>query len=430
MAASRRLRPRTVRGRATLAVTAVLALALAVGSVVLVSAVRADLRQEAEDTARQQVKTVAELLDSTGADSGGDYVIGPDGDVTRGEPAQPVPDASPAPSPTPSSSAEDESIVETSGDGRYRISTAINLTSTDETLARLLIVLIPGVLLILLLAALLTWYAVGRALAPVEAVRRDAAEITATDLHRRLPVPASHDEISRLATTLNSTLDRLERAVSRLKTFTADVSHELRSPLATLRARLEVAAARPERADWPRVAHEALKDTAQLQNLVSDLLLLARLDAHTPTAHRPLDLADLAHAQTQRLKDDPAVEVRAPAPTPVNGAASQLERLLTNLVDNACRHADSAVRLTVTTDNGQAVVEVSDDGPGIPAADRERVFERFTRLDTARDRDSGGTGLGLAIARSIATAHGGTLTAEDPDPVLGGARLVLRLPHA
>ncbi|MGW0737353.1 sensor histidine kinase [Streptomyces sp. NPDC002851] len=375
-----------------------------------------------------------ELLDAVQARDG-DYSIRSNGKVTQGEPAIPVPEASGAPTsaPTPNAS-RGESVMETSGEGRYRISSQINLTSTHETLARLLALLIPGVLLILLLAALLTWYAVGKALVPVGAVRREAAEITATDLHCRLPVPASHDEISRLATTMNTTLERLDRAVTRLRTFTGDVAHELRSPLATLRARLEVATARPERANWPRVAGEALEEAEQLQHLVDDLLLLARLDAHIPTTRRELDLADVAHAQARRIAgvDGPVVQVHAHEPAIVNGARSQLERLMTNLVDNARRHAHNTVRLTVTTEGEQVVVEVSDDGAGIPEADRERVFDSFVRLDDAGERDSGGTSLGLAIARSTAIAHDGTLTAEDPDPGpgFGGARLVLRLPCA
>ncbi|MFE7131072.1 sensor histidine kinase [Streptomyces sp. NPDC057638] len=431
---ARRVVPATVRGRMTLAVAAVLAVALTAGAAVLLTTVRGDLWQSARNSSQRQADLAVALMERAGRDDSRAYSI----DGVEVSDARldlvPVPDATSGPSlerrsPAPGISGGSKEYA-FSADGRYRAQSPVDFTAAEDTLRGMLILLATGVLLIVLLGALLTWVTVGRALAPVEAVRREAAEITANDLHRRLPVPPVRDEISRLATTLNTTLDRLDRAVTRLRTFTGDVSHELRGPLTTLRTRLELALARPESAHWPEVAAEALEDTGHLQALVSDLLLLARLDAHHTPHHRQVDLASLVRDQARRPGATPAPGVDAPGPAPVRGDAAQLTRLLANLLTNARRHAATTVRVRVAVGDRDVVLEVADDGPGIPAGDRERVFDRFTRLDDARTRQDGGTGLGLAIARSIATAHGGTLTAQAPAGVPGGARLVLRLPKA
>ncbi|MFJ8230800.1 ATP-binding protein [Streptomyces sp. NPDC094448] len=413
----------------TLAVAAVLTVALAAGAAVLVATVRADLWQSARDSSQRQADQAAALLDHAGRDGAGTYT----GDGIEVSEAVvelvPVPDTAPGPSPEPKATGG-TTAYSSSADGRYLVRSPVDFTAAQDTLHGMLVLLAAGVLLTALLGALLTWVTVGRSLAPVEALRREAAEITANDLHRRLPVPAVRDEISCLATTLNHTLDRLDRAVTRLRTFTGDVSHELRSPLTVLRTRLELALARPDSANWPRVAAEALEDTGRLQDLVGDLLLLARLDAHHEPHHRRVDLTLLAQDLARGPGTGPPLDLDAPGPAPVHGNAAQLTRLLTNLTENARRHAATGVRIRITTQGDGVVLEVTDDGPGIPAEDRERVFDRFTRLDDARTRRDGGTGLGLAIARSIATAHGGTLTARAPGNTWGGARLVLRLPKA
>ncbi|MET8381417.1 ATP-binding protein [Streptosporangium canum] len=280
--------------------------------------------------------------------------------------------------------------------------------------------LIPGIPGLLLLVAALTWLAVGRALAPVSAIRTEMADITASDLHRRVPVPRSRDEIARLAETMNRTLDRLELAVDRHKRFVADAAHELRSPLAILRTRLELAPPGP-------LAAEALTDVERIQALTSDLLLLARLDAGEPACHGEVDLGQVAAEEATRSRPRPEIRVglEVAADVVVRGSAEELRRLVANLVDNAVRHADSTVTVRLARDGGGAVLDVRDDGPGIPAEHREAVFDRFTRLDEARDRDAGGSGLGLAIARDIAVRHGGTLSVVGEGP---GARLRARLP--
>ncbi|WP_329087847.1 sensor histidine kinase [Streptosporangium sp. NBC_01469] len=272
-----------------------------------------------------------------------------------------------------------------------------------------------------------TWHLAGRTLAPVERIRAEMAEITASDLSRRMPVPASGDEMAQLTTTINSTLERLEHAVENQRRFASDASHELRTPLTGLRTKLELAISDPESENPLETMHSALADAERLQALIEDLLLLARLDAGVRGPPEPIDLAALVTSEVERrssrhevlLKLDPGVVVR--------GSRVQLGRLLANLLANADRHAVSEVRVRVWSERGEAVLEVTDDGLGISAGERERVFQRFTRLDSARSRDAGGTGLGLPIARDIAVAHRGRLYAAD-STTGRGARLVLRLP--
>lgn len=264
----------------------------------------------------------------------------------------------------------------------------------------------------------------GRALRPVDAIRTELASVTASELDRRVPDPGGADEIAQLARTVNATLDRLERSDARQRQFTADASHELRNPLAAVRSRLEVALA-ADRPDRESVV-AALAETDRLQRIAADLLLLARLDGGPPPRTEPVDLALLAAEDVAR-RGAARVSLRldARAPVPAAGDPPRLERALANLVDNALRHARSQVAVRAAEEDGWAVLEVTDDGPGIPDADRDRVFERFVRLDADRSRAGGGTGLGLAIAREIARAHGGDVRAL-PAPA-GGARLVLRI---
>lgn len=284
-----------------------------------------------------------------------------------------------------------------------------------------LTVMLIGFPLLLAVVAWVTWLVTRRALRPVEGIRREMAAITASeDLARRVPVPGTHDEVARLATTTNETLAALESSVERQRGFVADASHELRSPIASLRTQLEVAAAHPELLDLDG----AVADTVRLQRLAADLLLLARLDAGERPADARVDLAALAREAAEgragvRVRGDEGVVSAA-------GSRGQLGRVLANLLDNAERHARSVVEVSVRWDGDTALVAVTDDGEGVPAADRERIFERFVRLDDARSRDDGGAGLGLAIARDVAVRHGGTLTVHDAPA--GGALFELRLP--
>jgi signal transduction histidine kinase len=293
-------------------------------------------------------------------------------------------------------------------------------------------ILQPGVLelmtttVVLSLAGLtswLTWYRVGRTLDPIEAVRTQLAEISASDLSRRVPEPSTEDEIAQLARTANATLDRLERAVGRQRQFTADASHELRTPVAGLRANLEDALMHPEDADLEATLGAALRDTERLEAIITDLLLLARLGTGGTALQEKIDLADLATTEVSGRPADIRTTLEPGAI--VTGVPMQLARLLANLLDNAQSYADKAIDVEVHREGDEAVLSVTDDGPGIPPKDREQVFKRFARLDAARSRNAGGSGLGLAIARDIARAHGGTLAVEDSPR---GARFVLRLP--
>ncbi|MGA5274951.1 sensor histidine kinase [Streptomyces cellulosae] len=311
--------------------------------------------------------------------------------------------------------------VETPDGGRLTVHAGAPLAAEHSAVGTALTAMLIGFPLLLGVVAAVTWLVTGRALRPVEGIRREMAAITASeDLRRRVPEPPTHDEIARLARTTNATLAALESSVERQRRFVADASHELRSPIASLRTQLEVAAAHPGLLDLDG----AVEDTVRLQNLAADLLLLARLDAGERPAGTRVDLAALAREEAAGRR---RVTVEA-EPAEVSGSRGQLGRVLANLLDNAERHARERITVTVRREGGEAVVGVADDGEGVAEADRERIFERFVRLDAARSRDDGGAGLGLAIARDVAVRHGGTLTAGAAPA--GGALFELRLPLA
>lgn len=287
--------------------------------------------------------------------------------------------------------------------------------------------------LILLLAAGLTWWLVGRALGPVEDIRSRVESVTATNLADRVPVPDTGDEVAALASTMNDMLARLEDSRAAQLRFFSDASHELRSPLTAISGALELIDSDP--AAHTGALGELLPlvnaEATRLSALVQGMLHLARADAHPtagPTHGTDVDLDDLARDEVARLRAISELTVRAElSPTRVHGDADALSRALRNLCDNAARHAASTVLITVATIDGTARLTVEDDGAGIDPADRGRVFERFVRLDESRTRDAGGSGLGLAIVHQAVTAHGGTV-AVDESPTLGGARFVVELP--
>jgi signal transduction histidine kinase len=279
------------------------------------------------------------------------------------------------------------------------------------------------------LLALVAWRVTGATLRPVEALRSGAEEITGGARPGRLPVPDSRDEIHRLAVTLNGMLHRLDAARGRQRAFVADAAHELRSPLTNMRTELEVAQRLPDTTDWPALAGDLLTDVDRLSRLVDDLLLLARADDETTRAlQRRPETVELGQLLAEVAARYPTVEYERPAvPLRTLGERDAIGRVVANLLDNAVRHANSSVRLAVAADGAYQMISVSDDGPGIPAVERERVFDRFTRLDDARARDAGGSGLGLAIVRELVRRHGGTVTLSGASPP-PGLRVEVRLP--
>jgi signal transduction histidine kinase len=445
----------TVRFRVTaLATLAVLAVLVVTGGV-LVVAQRRTLTSGVDEAVERRSDEVAALVQAgdlpprlTGGDDLVAQVVDADGRVVAASPEL----AGEAPlGPMPSATGEDAAVTDTvdglpvedgpfrvrsvavaGPDGTVAVHAAGALDDVDESVAALLgalAVVIPAAALLL---AALVWWLVGRTLQPVEAIRAEVASIGGPDLHRRVPVPPTDDEVGRLARTMNAMLDRVEGAVDRQQRFVADASHELRSPLARMRAEVEVDLAHPQAADPLATHRSVLAEVAALQALVADLLYLARADAGAaPPRPEPVDLDDvvLRGAAELRLVGRVRVDTSGVGPVQVLGRADQLARAVGNLADNAARHARSTVAFTLATDgDGHAVLAVADDGPGIPPEDRDRVFERFTRLDPSRDARTGGIGLGLAIARDVVERHGGTI-AVDPGHT-GGARLVISLPLA
>lgn len=300
------------------------------------------------------------------------------------------------------------------------------LTQLRSTFTSQLLLCFP---VILVVAAAAVWLIVGRALRPVEQIRHAVTDITSADLSRRVPEPGTPDEIGNLARTMNDMLQRLETSTQRQRRFVADASHELRSPLAAIRTTLEVGLAHPDQAPWPVIAERARQQSKRLESLIQQLLLLARADEQTlAQRQRPVDVAQLLSDVTaSTTSHDVQIRLDATGPLTVLGHPDHLTRLLRNVIDNAVRYATGTVQVTAVTAARHIIIEITDDGPGIPEADRDRIFDRFVRLDRSRERGSGTTGLGLAIAREIATAHQGTITAtENP---AGGARFTISLPR-
>nr|WP_280801371.1 ATP-binding protein [Arthrobacter pigmenti] len=285
--------------------------------------------------------------------------------------------------------------------------------------------------LLILIVSVVTWLVVGRALAPVERMRREVDEVTSRNLHRRIDDPGRSDEIGRLARTMNRMLERLEQSQRSQRRFISDASHELKSPLASLRQYAEVARSHPDRISADDLSRAVLDEGGRLERLVAGMLVLARADEQSlEVKAREVDLDDLVLAEGRRLRtstelDLDATEVGAAR---VLGDGALLAQMVRNLVDNAAQHARSQVRLRLSATESTAVLAVEDDGLGVPVEDRERVFERFARLDESRTRNSGGSGLGLSIVQEIVSAHHGTVQISDSP--LGGVCIEVRIPSS
>jgi signal transduction histidine kinase len=314
--------------------------------------------------------------------------------------------------------------------GEGVVQVAGSMDDIDESVRALVSSLAWIIPLATALLAVVVWFVVGRTLRPVERIRAEVAAIGMADLGRRVPVPAGHDEIARLAVTMNDMLDRLERSARRQRQFVADAAHELRTPLARMRAELEVDHRQPSTADAGATRQSQLEEVTALQRLTDDLLTLARNDDGGGPAVRVtrVDLDDLVLEELRAL--DPtlvALDHRRVSAAQVPGDRDDLRRIVRNVLDNASRHARTTVAVQLAEGGDHATLVVDDDGPGIPVERRKDVFERFARLDDARATGAGGSGLGLAIVHELVVAHGGRVDVGTSP--LGGARFTVTLPR-
>lgn len=307
--------------------------------------------------------------------------------------------------------------------GHNTVLVVTDLTRVDDSIRVLRRAALIGGPLAVLLMGLATYLVAALTLRPVAELRHGAADITAAGLaEKRLPVPNARDEIHRLAVTLNAMLDRIALSTRKQRTFVGDAAHELRSPLASLRVQLEVAQRIGPAQSWQGLVDEVLEDVSRLDRLVEDLLALARMDeARGALRTADVDLDRLLHDAHDRYSHaEVPVRVEELTPAIIQGDQDALHRVIVNLVDNAVRHANSFVSLGLRVERNRgkasAIITVTDDGPGIPEAERERVFDRFYRLEQSRSRVSGGSGLGLAIVLDLVRSHGGTISLHDrPD---------------
>jgi signal transduction histidine kinase len=443
--------------------TAALGLAVAFVAIdlLLFNVLRVSLTRSVDDTARQGAAGVVALIDAnrlpTPVPVAPDVtvqVLGPSGQITDVSPDTDrlVPLLSPAHAAAIARSGEVAPINGPSfgipsllrvtamraADGSLVVAAA-PYSSVSNSLSVVAKALVFGTPLLFAAFTGAIWLAVGSTLRPIDLLRRGAARVTGAAVPADLPVPEARDEVRSLALTLNDMLDRLAAAQQRQRALVSDTAHELRSPIASIRAQLEVALDHPDGQDWESTARDVHADVLRLARLAEDLLLLARLDerAGTPRRGAALDLAELSTSVVARYAGArvPVVCPECTDPCLVSGDWDALDRLLVNLIDNAVRYAKSGVTVTVGRDEARAVLAVADDGPGIPDADLERAFDRFARLDDARSRDGdegGGAGLGLAIVRATAQAYGGTAHLESATPAASppGLRAVVRLPSA
>ncbi|MDQ6794368.1 MAG: ATP-binding protein [Chloroflexota bacterium] len=443
----------TVRVRITFGVAVVFALALAVASLFLLARQRAALTSDIETTIRLRAADVVAALEGGSLpasiaipfeDTSFVQIVDPSGNVVRsspnieGEPAVATfrPDRSHTAARTLHSLPIGDKAFRVvaansaSAGTSYTVYVGGSLEPVNDAVANLAVALALGAPALLAVVLALTWLAVGRALRPVEQMRAEVEAVNESALHRRVRQPPGDDEIGRLAATMNSMLARLEDATTRNRRFLADASHELRSPMAGIRSQLEVNLAHPDGADWQATEREVLDETLHMQRLVDDLLTLATLDEPaTPARHTLLDLDDVVLGEVRRLRTrgKVAVDARDLSAAQTTGDTLALGRAFRNLLDNAERHAAETVTVSMADHGDEIRVVISDDGPGVAAADHDRIFERFARADESRSRDGGGRGLGLAIARDIIVAHGGTLVLEDSEV---GATFGVRLPRA
>ncbi len=435
-------RLQTVRVRATIGATLIVAVALVFAGAALVNVLRHAQVNIVDDNLQLRAIDIEGLIDGgaelssvtvQSEEDGLVQIVDSSGTVVAssenlaGEPpltAAPPPSWSTQRIPPLDNDKFRVATFETDGTQVLRIIVGSDIQNIDRTVDIVIGALAIGLPLLLVLVAILVWVIVGRALQPVEQMRREVEEIGGGDLNRRVRAPRTNDEIARLAATMNAMLDRLERASTIQARFVSDASHELRTPIAVIRHELEVALREDDDQLLRQVAGEVLDEDLRMQRLVDDLLFLARRES---TASRPapnrvlIDLDDVALVEARRVHTTKRVETSGVSAGQVRADPDQLGRIVRNLLDNALRHATTAVGLTVEGKDAIVWLHVDDDGPGVPEEDRELIFERFGRSDESRTREHGGAGLGLAIVSELVGDHDATI-AVSTSPTLGGAR--------
>jgi signal transduction histidine kinase len=444
--------PRSVRSRTTFVAIATVSVALLIGAIVLITILRTSLRNSVDRAAIARAQDVATLVRSgslpprlafPGGESAIIQVVDPHGAVIastsnldRQPPILLTSGTDPATVVSLRSTAVEDfqrfrvaALGVLTSEGTTTIYAGESTDRADDTVTTITLLLLGGTPVLILIVGVVTWRNARRALAPVHRIIAEVDAITDGSIHARIEPPGTEDEVDELATTMNAMLDRLDRFTERQRRFTGDASHELRSPLASLRTQIEVAVAHPEGVDIAVIGGELLADVDRLERLASDLLELARLDAAT-IQHSSIDLREVVTDAVAATPSARSIRYRTDlrsAPAVVEGDRRQLIRVLRNLLENADRYAASMVEVRLGETSTHWVLEVIDDGPGIPSDDTKRVFERFTRLDNSRVNDHGGAGLGLAIVKEIVEAHHGEVDVGLPETG-SGACFSIKLP--
>lgn len=438
----------SIRGRTTILVTLLFALTLIVSGVALVTVLRRTMIDNIDTALALRAADLGALTSSgvaprniTIPEDGTSFAqIILDGDViasstnVRGQP--PVDMLADSSEITVRQTSGDDEVFrllvteQNSPAGPVTIAVGTTLADMERTIRVATWTLIVAGLALLTLAGAATWAVVRRALRPVDAMRAEVADITVGGLDRRVSQPTTDDEIRLLADTMNDMLGRLEAGTLAQRNFVSAASHELRTPIAVIRHALEVAQL-SESPDWHDIADSVLEEDLRMEHLVDDLLLIARADAGVSTSDRwtELDLDDIVFEEARRVPSTMHIDLTRVSAGQVCGDADQLRRVVRNLLDNALRHAAQTVAIELDSADGHVTVAIDDDGHGIAPEDRQRIFERFVRLDESRNRSNGGVGLGLPIVEELVETHGGEVRVEASER-LGGARFVVTLPDA
>ncbi|MGC0364361.1 signal transduction histidine kinase [Rhodococcus sp. 27YEA15] len=448
------VRPRswTVRVRSAVASTMVVAVCLILAGGALSAVLFTSLESSARAAADARAEQIAERLDTQAASDVDDSLLATDGQIgivqivdssavvvarSQGDVGGPLSTAALEPATTRELGRVDMGARGdywvsgrgvTSPFGSFSVLVGADREPVEEVVTTVAILLVAVGPVVIALVAFATYRLVGAALSPVERMRLRVASISSRDLDERIPVPDARDEVARLAITLNEMLERLQAGQRAQQRFVSDASHELRSPLSTITAALELAASRPDLLDDALIGESLLPEAHRMRQLIDDLLLLARSDETARSRSSvDVDLDDLLYEECKRVAGMTDLEVgSALVPVRMAGDPDALARMVRNVVDNSVRHARGRIDLSCFEENGFATIIVDDDGPGIPEAQRVNVFDRFVRLDHSRTRDEGGAGLGLAIVAGIVAAHGGAIVVTESP--YRGARFDIRLP--